>query len=226
MSWLTKTLTSTIGRKLIMSLTGIFLVLFLVVHLAGNLQLLKDDGGMAFNIYAKFMTSNPLIKTTSYLLYATFLIHIFLSLRLTIQNRKARGSVGYAVNGAAKSVTWNSKNMGLLGTIVFIFLVIHMRNFWYEMHWGGIQMVSYDGESYKDLYSVVSAAFGEPLYVIGYVIAMFGLAFHLYHGFQSSFQSLGINHKKYTPAIKFVGVAFSILVPGLFAIIPIYMFLI
>lgn len=226
MSWLTKTLTSTLGRKLIMSLTGIFLILFLVVHLAGNLQLLKDDGGMAFNIYAKFMTTNPLIKTTSYLLYATFLIHIILSLYLTIYNRKARGGAGYAVKKSAPSVSWSSRNMGLLGTIIFIFLVIHLRNFWYEMHWGGISTVTYEGETYKDLYSVVSAAFGEPLYVIGYVIAMLGLAFHLYHGFQSAFQTLGLNHKKYTPAVKFIGVVFSLVVPGLFAAIPVYMLLV
>jgi succinate dehydrogenase / fumarate reductase cytochrome b subunit len=208
------------------SLTGLFLIIFLVVHLAGNLQLLKDDGGMAFNIYAKFMTTNPLIKTTSYLLYATFLIHIFLTLYLTIQNRKARGGAGYAKSASSKGVSWSSRNMGFLGTIIFIFLVIHLRNFWYEMHWGGIQMVSYDGESYKDLYSVVNAAFGEPLYVVGYVVAMLGLAFHLYHGFQSAFQTLGFNHRKYTPAIKFVGVVFSLVVPGLFALIPIYMLLV
>lgn len=224
MSWLTKTLTSTIGRKLIMSLTGIFLILFLVVHLAGNLQLLKDDGGMAFNIYAKFMTTNPLIKTTSYLLYATFLIHIFLSLYLTIYNRKARGNHGYAVTKASNSVTWSSRNMGFLGTIIFIFLVIHLRNFWYEMHWGGIPTATYDGQSYKDLYTVVSASFDQPFYVILYVVGMIGLAFHLYHGFQSAFQTLGLNHQKYTPAIKFIGVVFSLVVPALFAIIPVFMY--
>jgi succinate dehydrogenase / fumarate reductase cytochrome b subunit len=224
MSWLAKTLSSTLGRKLLMSLTGIFLILFLAVHLAGNLQLLKDDGGMAFNIYAKFMTTNPLIKTTSYLLYATFVAHIVISLFLTIYNRKSRGR-GYAVNGNSNQVSWSSKNMGLLGTIIFIFLVIHLRNFWYEMHWGGIATAEYEGEIYKDLYTVVSVAFDELWYVILYTVSMIGLAFHLFHGFQSAFQTLGINHKKYTPAIKFVGVAFSLAVPGLFALIPIYMYL-
>jgi len=224
MSWLTTTLKSTLGRKLIMSLTGLFLISFLSVHLIGNLQLLKSDGGMAFNIYAKFMTTNPLIKTTSYLLYAGFIIHILASLFLTIINKKARGSEGYAVNGSSNKVKWASKNMGILGTIVLVFLVIHMKQFWFEMHWGSLPMVTYDGEVYKDLYTLVSVAFTNELYVILYVLAMIGTAFHLYHGFQSAFQTLGINHQKYTPAIQFLGTAFSIIVPALFALIPIYMF--
>lgn len=224
MSWLYSTLSSTIGKKLLMSLTGIFLILFLAVHLVGNLQLLKDDGGMAFNIYAKFMTSNPLIKTTSYLLYATFLAHILVSLFLTIYNKKAKGSERYAVEKNGSSVTWSSRNMGLLGTILFIFMVIHLRNFWYEMHWGDIPVATYDGVVYKDLYTVVSVSFANELYVGFYVICMAGLAFHLYHGFQSAFQTLGINHRKYTPAIKFIGVAYAIIIPALFALIPIYMF--
>lgn len=205
-----------------MALTGIFLILFLLIHLIGNLQLLKDDGGMAFNMYAQFMTSNPIIKTTSYLLYATFLAHIFISIFLSIHNRKSRGQ-GYEVNGQNKGVSWSSKNMGILGTIILVFLVIHLKGFWYEMHWGGIATATYDGEIYKDLYAVVKTAYTEIWYVILYVISMIAVGFHLYHGFQSAFQSLGLNHHKYTPAIKFVGVAYSLIIPGLFALIPIYM---
>jgi len=207
-----------------MSLTGLFLISFLVVHLMGNLQLLKDDGGMSFNIYARFMTSNPIIKTTSYLLYATFLIHILQSLLLTLKNRRARGAQGYAISGAHKEVTWSSKNMGLLGTIVFFFLVIHMKNFWYEMHWGAIGESTYDGETYKDLYTVVRFAFAQAWYVALYVVAMGGLAFHLHHGFQSAFQTLGLNHHKYTPAIQLAGKAYSLVVPALYALIPLYMY--
>ncbi len=226
MSWFTQTITSTLGRKLLMALTGLFLVLFLVVHLAGNLQLLKGDEGEAFNIYAKFMTTNGLIKTTSYLLYATFIGHIVWSLLLTAHNQKARGPEKYAYSKAAPSVSWNSRNMGLLGTIVFVFLVIHMRNFWYEMHWGNVPMVMIEGEEYKNLYAIVNASFGEWWYVALYTFAMLGLAFHLYHGFQSAFQTLGLNTSKYTPAIQGAGVAFSIIIPGLFALIPIWMFLV
>ena len=226
MSWFTQTITSTLGKKLLMALTGLFLVLFLVVHLAGNLQLLKGDEGEAFNIYAKFMTTNGLIKTTSYLLYATFIAHIVWSILLTLQNSKARGPEKYVNAKSSDKVSWNSRNMGLLGTIIFIFLVIHLRNFWYEMHWGDVPMATYDGEQYKDLYTIVAASFSQWWYVALYTFAMLGLAFHLYHGFQSAFQTLGLNTSKYTPAIQGLGVVFSIVVPGLFALIPIWMFLV
>ena len=224
MGWLSKTLTSSLGKKLIMSLTGLFLIIFLVVHLAGNLQLLKDDGGMAFNIYAKFMTSNPLVKIASYLLYATFLIHIILSAALTINNRKSKGK-GYAVSGVRQDVTWNSKNMGIIGTIIFVFLVIHLKNFWYEMHWGSIPIATYDEEIFKDLYAVVHAAYQELWYVIFYVVGMIAVGFHLYHGFQSAFQTLGLNHQKYTPTIKLIGAGFSLIIPAIYALIPLLMYL-
>ncbi|WKK85741.1 succinate dehydrogenase cytochrome b subunit [Marivirga arenosa] len=221
MSWLSETLTSTIGRKLVMSLTGLFLIIFLVVHLAGNFQLLADDGGLAFNAYAKFMTSNPIIKTTSYGLYAFILIHIAMSIALAMKNKAAR-PVGYAeVKGSANS-SFSSRNMGILGFIIFVFLVIHLRNFWYEMHWGSIPM---DEAGNKDLYKVVSAAFSEWWYVAIYVVCMIGLAFHLSHGFSSAFQTLGLNHSKYTPFIKKLGVVYAVLIPAAFAIIPIIMFL-
>ncbi len=157
MSWLSDTLTSTIGRKLVMSLTGLFLIIFLVVHLIGNFQLLAGDNGLAFNAYAKFMTTNPLIKFTSYGLYAFILIHILMSIALSVKNKKAR-PVGYEkVKGSANS-SFSSRNMGILGFIIFVFLVIHMRSFWYEMHWGSIQP---DTAGNKDLYSVVNAAFSQ-----------------------------------------------------------------
>ncbi|ADR23223.1 succinate dehydrogenase [Marivirga tractuosa] len=220
MSWLSDTLTSTIGRKLVMSLTGLFLIIFLVVHLAGNFQLLAGDGGVAFNEYAKFMTSNPLIKFTSYGLYAFILIHIVMSIALAQKNKKAR-PVGYdKVKGSANS-SFSSRNMGILGFIIFVFLVIHMRSFWYEMHWGSIPM---DSAGNKDLYKVVSAAFSQWWYVAIYVVCMVGLAFHLSHGFSSAFQTLGVNHKKYTPFIKKLGIVYAILIPAAFASIPLIMF--
>lgn len=224
MSWFTKTMSSTLGKKLLMALTGLFLIIFLAVHLIGNLQLLKDDGGMAFNIYAKFMTTNPLIKASSYILYSTFIVHIIWSVLLTLKNRSSKNG-NYVVVNAAPSVTWSSRNMGILGTIILVFLIIHLKNFWYEMHWGAIGMANYDGQEYKDLYTVVAVAFSQLWYVVLYVVGMLGVAFHLYHGFQSAFQTLGINNKKYTPLIKVVGVAYSILVPLAFAAIPIIMFL-
>lgn len=206
-----------------MALTGLFLILFLVVHLIGNLQLLKSDEGHAFNIYAQFMTSNPLIKAISWVNYAFILIHIIWSIILTRRNRRARGSEGYAVN--RNSSHWTSRNMGILGTFIFIFLVIHLRSFWYEMHWGGIPTSTYDGEQYKNLYAVVDKAYADIWFVILYVVSMALLAFHLFHGFGSAFQTLGWNHVKYNPLIKFIGVAFAIIVPALFALIPVYMYI-
>ena len=223
MNWFIKILSSTLGRKLLMALTGLFLILFLVVHLIGNLQLLKNDNGEAFNVYAKFMTSNPVIKTISYVNYACFIIHALWALFLTIGNRRARGTQGYAVT--KNSSPWTSRNMGILGTLILIFLVIHLKGFWYEMHWGGIPTVNYDGEEVKDLYATVATAYTQLWYVALYVFSMMVLAFHLWHGFVSSFQTLGLNHPKYNPLIAFVGKAFAIVVPALFALIPIWMYL-
>lgn len=223
MNWFTQLLSSTIGRKLLMALTGLFLIIFLVVHLIGNLQLLKADEGQAFNVYAKFMTSNPLIMVVSYVNYACILLHIFWALFLTIRNRNARGPEGYAV--VKNSSPWTSRNMGILGTFILIFLVIHLKGFWYEMHWGGIPTKNYDGEEVKDLYATVDMAYSNIWYVAVYVFSMLMLAFHLWHGFASAFQTLGLNHAKYNGAIAFVGKTFAVIVPLLFAIIPILMFL-
>jgi succinate dehydrogenase / fumarate reductase, cytochrome b subunit len=205
-----------------MALTGLFLILFLVVHLAGNLQLLKSDGGQAFNIYAHTMTTNPFIKVISYVNYTAIVLHVIWAIILTRRNRAARGPEGYAV--VNNSSHWASRNMGILGTFIFIFLVIHLRGFWYEMHWGGIPTANYEGKDYKDLYTVVNTAYAQLWYVGIYVASMLLLAFHLFHGFGSAFQTLGLNHVKYNPVIRFIGVAFAIIVPALFALIPIVMY--
>lgn len=224
MKWFLDLFTSSLGRKLVMALTGLFIILFLAVHLAGNLQLLKGDGGRAFNVYAEFMTTNPVIKVISYVNYSFILLHIFLAVFLTGKNRSARGPEAYKVT-SGKSSPWSSRNMGILGTIILIFLVIHMKDFWAQMHWGGIPTANYDGKEVKDLYAVVALAFSQSWYMALYVICMVGLGFHLWHGFASAFQTLGLNHVKYNPIIHFVGKAFAIIVPALFALIPIMMFL-
>ena len=226
MSWFTKFLTSSLGQKLIMSLTGLFLILFLVIHLAGNLQLLLDDGGQAFNVYTKKMTTSPIIKTVSYGLYAFILIHAIQGLVLWSRNRAARGG-RYAVNKVrtVKTNSFAANNMAMLGLLVLVFLGIHMGDFWFKMKFGEVNMVPYaDGVEYKNLYEKVEASFSQLWIVAVYVISMIGLGFHLLHGFQSAFQTLGINHKKYTPFIKSLGRVFSIVVPLLFAVIPLYFY--
>jgi len=203
-----------------MSLSGLFLCSFLVVHMAGNMQLLLGDGGLAFNEYAYSMTHNPLIKTTSYLLYFGILLHAVQGLILAWANRGARKSK-YA-SGSSAGSSFASRNMGILGSILLLFIVVHMKTFWFEMHWGSIPV---DKNNFKDLYTVVVTAFTNPLYVVFYLISLAALAFHLFHGFQSAFQTLGINHSKYTPIIKIVGQVFAILVPALFALQPIVIFI-
>ncbi|NUQ26658.1 MAG: succinate dehydrogenase cytochrome b subunit [Saprospiraceae bacterium] len=226
-NWLAQFLTSSLGKKMVMSLTGLFLIMFLAVHLAGNLQLLHDDGGEAFNIYAHFMTSFTPIKVISYGLYAFILLHAVQGWAIWRQNRIARGAERYAIKVTRTTNTngFAASNMGWLGTIIFIFLVLHMYQFWLQMKLGNVPMVTYEGEEYKDLYTIVAAAYTNLGYVIFYVVSMVVVGFHLYHGFQSAFQTLGLNHRKYTPFIQWVGKAYAIVVSAGFAIIPIYMYL-
>ena len=229
MAWLTNYLTSSIGRKLTMSLTGLFMILFLVVHLLGNFQLLHDDQGAAFNKYTYFMTHFPLIKMISYGLYFFIVLHTIQGLSLWSANRKAKGQT-YAVKTRPPGVSWASSNMALLGTLILAFLIIHMAQFWGQMHFGDMpESTIYagfnDGKGIKDLYGLVAEAFSNPLMIVLYVIGQAVLAFHLWHGFQSAFQTLGVNHPKYTPFIKGFGKVFSIVVPVGFAAIPIIFYL-
>ena len=222
MKWFIELFSSTLGRKLLMALTGIFLILFLVAHLAGNLQLLKDDDGKAFNTYAEFMGTNPLIQIISKVNFALILVHIVWAIVLSKRNREARGKVGYAI--VNKSAIWSSRNMGILGTIILIFLVVHIQHFYARSHFGTMPVQTYDGKEVKDLYTVVAYWFSKDWYVGLYVVCMVALSFHLWHGFTSAFQTLGLNHMKYNPVINFVGKAFAIIVPSLFVLIPILMF--
>ncbi len=262
MSSFAKMFSSSIGKKLTVALTGLFLCTFLVIHVIGNIQLFYNDQGLAFNSYTVFMTSNPLIKTVSYILYASILFHAFKGLHLVYQNRKARPAPYVKVNGAANSM-WSSRNMGLLGTIILIFIVVHMSDFWGKYHFGHIPYVQYtenmisgeiSAQPYvdstgaplsiaskqvvyvngdekvtilKDLYKEVQSQFKQPLLVILYICSMAAIAFHLLHGFKSGFQSLGLNHSKYNAAIKFTGTfVFAILIPVVFALMPLYFFFI
>jgi len=213
---------SSIVRKYWMAATGLFLCLFLVGHLAGNLQLFigGEAGQIQFNEYAKFMTTNPAVKILSYVTYLSILLHVIDGIMLTRQNRAAR-PVDYAFNKPSANSSWASRSMMLLGTITLIFIILHMRSFWYVMHWGEIGV---DSTGNKDLWTVTISAFQQWWYTALYVVAMVAIAFHLNHGFQSAFQSMGINHPKYTPMIKKAGTAFSVLVPLLFASIPVYLF--
>jgi succinate dehydrogenase / fumarate reductase cytochrome b subunit len=228
MSWFSSFITSSLGRKLIMSLTGIFLILFLIVHLIGNLQLVMGDGGEAFNRYAYFMTHNKFIKVTSYGLYLFIILHAIQGVLLWQKNRSARG-VNYAVK-VTRTVGTNgfaAKNMMYLGILILAFLLLHMGDFWWAMKSKNLPTETYAGSvtDYQDLYIKVYVSFKQLWVVIAYLVGLLALAFHLLHGFQSAFQTLGLNHKKYTPWIKTLGVAYSILVPLGYAVLPVYFYL-
>ncbi len=247
-------LSSSLGKKLIMSLTGLFLCTFLVVHLIGNLQLFYNDEGKAFNDYAHFMTHFTPIKVVSYLLYTSIVVHAVYALVLTIHNRKAR-PVRYAMFRGSANSAWSSRNMGILGTVLLVFIVTHMSNFWWKYHNDNVPYIEYrtnlateettvtelgaaeytDYIKYvdndievlktKDLYKQVQFAFKNWILVAFYVIAMAALSFHLIHGFKSAFQSLGFDHKKYAPIIRFLGIwVFGVAIPIGFATMPLYFY--
>lgn len=213
---------SSLGKKYLMAITGLFLCSFLIIHFLGNIALYTNP--VQFNEYTRFMTSNPIIRIMELVLVAGFLTHIIDAVMLSRANKKAQ-PVKYAMD--KKQSSWYSRNMGLTGTIILVFLVIHLQSFWYGYKFGAIAMtIDSSGQEIKDMYTMVTEAFSEFWYCALYVIAVTLLGFHLNHGFQSAFQSVGFRHKKYTPTIKTLGTAFSILVTLGFASFPIYFFII
>lgn len=210
-----------------MSLTGLFLCLFLVIHLIGNTQLFIDDGGMAFNTYAYTMAHNPLIQIAGWITKIAILLHAIQGLLLWAKNKKAKGTKYATGNG--KSSSWASRNMAFLGTVLLVFIVVHLGNFWVKAKFAADELSKFtleDGTVTENLYEVVGITFQQSWLVALYVLAMGAVSFHMYHGFQSAFQSLGLNHKKYTPTIKWVGIAiFAVLIPLLYAAMPVFFYL-
>jgi succinate dehydrogenase / fumarate reductase cytochrome b subunit len=213
MAWLAKSLNSSLGKKLLMAITGLFLISFLIVHCGLNATIFLNDGGETFNEGAEFMGTNPLIRTMEIVLFVGLIYHIFDGLKLWLENKKKR-PVAYAmVDGKANS-TWYSRSMGLLGTLLLLFLIMHLKHFWYFSRLT-------DGLEIKTLYQEMQLVFESPLVVAVYVLGCISLGYHLLHGFQSAFQTLGWNHPKYTPGIKWVGAAYAIIISLLFAAMPI-----
>ncbi|MET4081281.1 succinate dehydrogenase / fumarate reductase cytochrome b subunit [Pedobacter sp. UYP30] len=215
---------ASIGKKFIMGITGLFLVLFLIVHCFINSLIFFNDGGITFNQGAHFMASNWLIRAGEIVLFIGLIAHIVQGLRLWIQNRKAR-PVRYAVNNGNANSKWYSRSMGLLGTLLLIFLIVHLSNFWVVSRFTGIEnydgVTGLDANGNENLYFVMHAVFQNPLIVVLYVLAMVSLCYHLLHGFASAFQSLGWNHSKYNAIIKGAGVWYAIIICILFAAMPI-----
>lgn len=215
-----KFLQSSIGKKMVMALTGFFLISFLVVHCLLNAFIFINDGGLLFNEGARFMAENPVIKIMEYVLFIGLIWHMLQSLWLTIENNKAR-PVKYAMNNGTANSKWYSRSMGVLGSLLLIFLVIHLAHFWVKSRFTGLPGVDANGN--ENLYAVMQEVFQISWVVIVYVLGCIALAYHLLHGFPSAFQSMGWNHPKYNRFIYAVGVGFSIIIPLIFALMPIAM---
>lgn len=215
MNWFTNLFTSSIGKKVLMSLTGLFLITFLIIHCAINAMIFFNDGGATFTHWGHFMGTNPIIRTLEIGLVIGFLLHIIDGFVLVAQNRKAR-PVKYSKVAHPHKSKWYSRSMGLLGTLILIFLIIHTAHFWIPNRTN--QFI--EGEELP-LYQMMLEIFQNPWVVLIYVLGCFSLFWHLLHGFRSAFQSLGLNHIKYNGAILFVGTAFAIVVPIIFALMPV-----
>lgn len=202
-----------------MSLTGLFLITFLIIHATINSMIWFNDGGVTFSHWGHFMGTNPIIRTLEIGLVIGFLVHIADGLMLWYQNHNAR-PVKYAYNKSSANSKWYSRSMGLLGTLILIFLVIHTSHFWIPNR--SNQFAT--GEE-LNLYQMMLDIFQNPVVVVIYVAGCFSLFWHLLHGFKSAFQSLGLNHVKYNQTIEVAGIAFSVVVPFLFAMMPISIFL-
>ena len=205
-----------------MALTGLFLCFFLVIHLLGNLQLLLPavQAKESFNGYSQLLSGNIFIKIISYVLYTSLIVHCLDALVITLKNRKTAGK--YVIDKRGASSKWYSRNMGILGTLILIFLVFHFKDFWYQYKFGALPMDEY---GHKDLYTIVIAAYQDWWYVLFYVLSMFALGYHLLHGFFSAARSLGVYHPKYVSWIRIFGRFYSYAITAGFAIIPIYVYL-
>ncbi|HOG19320.1 MAG TPA: succinate dehydrogenase cytochrome b subunit [Salinivirgaceae bacterium] len=218
-------LTSSIGKKFVVSLSGLFLMAFITVHLTVNLMLVIDDSGNMYNIAANFMGTNPIIKVVEPVLAIGFLIHIAYTITLTIQNLLARPK-GYAKSRTAAGVSWASRNMFILGGLIAVFLALHLMNFFIKMKFTGDPLyrdIVVNGETMKNSYLLVSSLFrGSLAYSLLYIAGAILLGLHLTHGFWSAFQSIGFNNDIWLPRLKTIALIFAVVVATGFAIIPIY----
>lgn len=218
-----KLLSNSITRKNLMALTGLFLCVFLVIHLAGNLQLLLpvERAQLQYNQYSELLSHNILIKIIAYVLYLSIIGHSVYALILTWRSRRAQGAQGYAYDRRSAASPWFSRYMGVLGVLLLVFIVVHMSNFWYPYKFGEVPL---DAAGRRDLYRVVVMAYREWWIVGFYVFSMLVMGFHLLHGFKSAFQSLGLYHSRYGGWVKWAGYVYTFLITAGFIYIPLWIF--
>jgi succinate dehydrogenase / fumarate reductase, cytochrome b subunit len=225
--------TSSVGKKLVMAFTGLFLIGFLVVHVGINACIFADvlddsDNGEIFNICAHFMGAYYVIRLMEVGLFIGLITHIVQGFMLEAQNR-ARRKTGYAVPMGSQGSAWYKKSMGLLGTLIFLFLVMHIAHFWVPSRiTHTLEEVTYNNNTVPmhNLYArMIDTFYGHPIVVLLYVLGCISLAWHLIHGFQSAFRTVGVHNKKYLVLARNAGIGFSLLVSLLFALMPVAMYL-
>lgn len=212
--WLFK---SSIGKKVLMSLTGFFLIVFLLFHSSMNLVAVFSDSG--YNMVCEFLGTNPIVQLMVPILALGFIIHIVYAMILTLQNRKARGNDRYDVRSKTK-IDWAAKNMFILGVIVLGLLAWHLTHFWAKM-----QLMEWTGRPSALGFDLVAQVFSSPIVVILYLVWLAALWFHLSHGFWSAFQTLGINNHIWFNRLRILGIIFATLVCLMFAFVAIAFYL-
>jgi succinate dehydrogenase / fumarate reductase cytochrome b subunit len=224
--------TSSVGKKIVMAVTGLSLILFLIVHVTVNaciwaVVFVPDDNGEVFNKAAHWLGSTLVPRVLEIGLFLFIIIHIIQGYVLEIQNRQKRG-VNYHVKMGSEGSKWYRKSMGLLGTLIFLFLVVHIYDFWIPSRFGGLDPITYSdnpNKEYHNLYGKMIIVFQNPYIVALYIVGCISLAYHLVHGFQSSFRTMGVNNKKYMTMINATGISFSIIVSLAFAMMPVSVYL-
>lgn len=227
--------TSSIGRKLVMGLTGLFLVSFLIVHAGVNACIFADlpifnaeDNGDMFNRAAHFMGSTVVIRIMEVGLFAGFILHIIQGYMLEAQNRAARG-VGYAKPMGNNGSKWYSRSMGLLGTLILLFLILHLSHFWVPARFthAGLEepFITSKGSAVHDMFGLMKITFSQLWVVIAYLVGVFSLFWHLMHGFQSAFRTVGVSNKKYNLLLQSIGYGYSVIICLLFAAMPVAIYL-
>jgi succinate dehydrogenase / fumarate reductase cytochrome b subunit len=207
---------SSIGKKIVMSLTGLFLIIFLVEHLIGNLLLFANDGGAKYEAYSAFLVGNLVIRFIEIFLFAFICFHAILGVWLWFVNRYKRDT-GYKKYRLRDNVPLASRTWTIIttGSFIALFLLIHLRSFFWPVRIEGGHMSEYD---------LVCRAFSDPLYGGFYLAAFFLLGMHLKHGFQSAFQTLGLRNRKFTPIIDAAAFIVWFFIPLGYASIPVYFF--
>ena len=214
MTW-KQVFTSSIGKKLVMGFTGLFLILFLIIHAGLNACIWANDGGEMFLQVAHFMGGTWVPRILEIGLFAGLILHIVQGYILTVQNKSKR-SAGYAIDYGNRGSKWYSRSMGLLGTLILLFLILHLANFWFpnRSHQGFLL-----GEEIN-LYEKMKTEFSVLWVVIAYIIGCIALAYHLAHGFKSAFRTYGVHNKRYFSMIKAISYGFAVIVPLIFAMMP------